>query len=64
MALRVYPCFIAPADQIVSKTYTTRIEGENTRLRHYLAGVAPQDVILFQVCENAEIQEFDCYFTT
>ena len=24
-------------DQIVSKTYMTRVEGENTRLRHYLA---------------------------
>ncbi len=25
------------AKRIVSKTYRTRIEGENTRLRHYLA---------------------------
>jgi len=33
----VYPCFIADGDQIVSKTYMTRVEGENTRLRHYLA---------------------------
>ena len=33
----VYPCFIAPQDQIVNKTYMTRAEGENTRLRHYLA---------------------------
>jgi len=24
-------------DHIVSKTYMTRVEGENTRLRHYLA---------------------------
>ncbi|NJK51337.1 IS1 family transposase, partial [Candidatus Gracilibacteria bacterium] len=24
-------------DHLVSKTYMTRIEGENTRLRHYLA---------------------------
>lgn len=24
-------------DQIVSKTYMTRVENENTRLRHYLA---------------------------
>lgn len=30
--------FIADGDQkIVSKTYMTRVEGENTRLRHYLA---------------------------
>ncbi|WP_407896494.1 IS1 family transposase [Scytonema sp. NUACC26] len=34
---KVYPCFLSPGDQIVSKTYMTRIEGENTRLRHYLA---------------------------
>ncbi len=33
----VYPKFIPPGDQIVSKTYMTRVEGENTRLRHYLA---------------------------
>jgi IS1 family transposase len=25
------------ADHIVNKTYMTRVEGENTRLRHYLA---------------------------
>jgi len=39
VALRwnVYPKFIADGDQIVSKTYMTRVEGENTRLRHYLA---------------------------
>jgi insertion element IS1 protein InsB len=29
--------FIPDGDQIVSKTYLTRVEGENTRLRHYLA---------------------------
>ena len=33
----VYPKFIPNGDQIVSKTYMTRVEGENTRLRHYLA---------------------------
>jgi insertion element IS1 protein InsB len=33
----VYPGFIPVGDQIVSKTYMTRVEGENTRLRHYLA---------------------------
>jgi len=31
---RVYPIFIQDADHIVSKTYMTRVEGENTRLRH------------------------------
>lgn len=30
----VYPQFILVGDQIVSKTYMTRVEGENTRLRH------------------------------
>lgn len=34
---KVYPMFIPDSDQIVSKTYMTRVEGENTRLRHYLA---------------------------
>ena len=34
---RVYPLFIPEADHIVSKTYMIRVEGENTRLRHYLA---------------------------
>ena len=34
---KVYPNFIPDGDQIISKTYMTRVEGENTRLRHYLA---------------------------
>ncbi len=29
--------YIQPEDHLVSKTYMTRVEGENTRLRHYLA---------------------------
>ncbi len=33
----VYKLFVDEADHIVSKTYMTRVEGENTRLRHYLA---------------------------
>ena len=33
----VYPMFIPDKDQILCKTYMTRVEGENTRLRHYLA---------------------------
>ena len=33
----VYPMFIPDGDQIICKTYMTRVEGENTRLRHYLA---------------------------
>jgi len=30
----VYPQFIEDADRIVNKTYMTRVEGENTRLRY------------------------------
>lgn len=33
----VYSSLIDDADHLVSKTYMTRVEGENTRLRHYLA---------------------------
>lgn len=33
----VYPRFIPEGDQIISKTYMIRVEGENTRVRHYLA---------------------------
>ena len=29
--------FIPDGDPIICKTYMTRVEGENTRLRHYLA---------------------------
>ena len=34
---KVYQSFIDDADHIVDKTYMTRVESENTRLRHYLA---------------------------
>ncbi|BAZ65942.1 insertion element protein [Fischerella sp. NIES-4106] len=34
---KVYPKFIPDGDQIVSKIGMTRVEGENSRLRHYLA---------------------------
>ncbi len=34
---KVYPQFIPEGDQIISKTSMTRVEGENGRLRHYLA---------------------------
>ena len=34
--------FIEDIDQIVSQTYMTRVEGENCRLRHYLAGLKSQ----------------------
>ena len=31
---KVYPMYIQPEDHLVCKTYMTRVEGENTRLRH------------------------------
>jgi IS1 family transposase len=34
---RVYQCFIDDLDHLVSKVAMTRVEGENSRLRHYLA---------------------------
>lgn len=33
----VYPCLINDGDHLVQKTAMTRVEGENSRLRHYLA---------------------------
>lgn len=33
----VYPCLINEWDHLVSKTAMTRVEGENSRVRHYLA---------------------------
>ena len=44
---KVYPSFIPDGDQIVSKTYMTRVENENTRLRHYLARLRAQNFMLF-----------------
>lgn len=40
---KVYPQFIPDGDQIICKTYMTRVEGENTRLRHYLGGAYAPD---------------------
>ncbi|MBR8839474.1 MAG: IS1 family transposase [Stigonema ocellatum SAG 48.90 = DSM 106950] len=34
---KVYPNFLPDGDQIISKIAMTRVEGENSRLRHYLA---------------------------
>ncbi len=45
----VYPGFIPPGDQIVSKTYMIRVESENTRLRHYERPSASQNLMLFQI---------------
>lgn len=40
---KVYPSFIPDGDQIICKIYMTRVEGENTRLRHYLGGAYAPD---------------------
>ena len=37
MAMWFIPSSQEDADHIVNKTYMTLVEGENTRLRHYLA---------------------------
>ena len=52
---KVYQSFINDVDQIVDKTYMTRVEGENTRLRHYLARVASQNFVLLQISRYAEV---------
>jgi IS1 family transposase len=36
----VYPLFIDEADQIVSKSYMTRVEGENTKFLALLSTLA------------------------
>ncbi len=51
---KVYPNFIADGDQIVSKTYMTRVEGENTRLRHYLARLHRKTLCYSRVSGNAQ----------
>jgi insertion element IS1 protein InsB len=47
----VYPMFIPDGDQIVSKTYMTRVESENTRLRHYLARLT-RKTLCYSKCEQ------------
>ena len=41
----VYKMFINPEAQIISNTSMTRVEAENTRLRHYLARIEKLYVI-------------------
>lgn len=50
----VYPGFIPDGDQIICKTYMTRVEGENTRLRHYLARLHRKTLCYSLVRGNAE----------
>ncbi len=42
----VYPKFIDASQHIVSKTYMTRVEGENTRLRHYDRTATSENALL------------------
>jgi insertion element IS1 protein InsB len=51
---KVYPNFIPNGDQIVSKTYMTRVENENTRLRHYLARLHRKTLCYSRVSRNAK----------
>lgn len=50
---KVYPMYIQPEDHLVSKTYMTRVEGENTRLRHPERSIAPKNIMLLQILGNA-----------
>ena len=40
---KVYQSFINHVEQILDKTYMTRVEGENTRLRYYDRSVRSQN---------------------
>jgi IS1 family transposase len=51
---KVYPMFIPDGDQIICKTYMTRVEGENTRLRHYLARVKRKTLCYSRIRRNAQ----------
>ena len=50
----VYPSFVPEGDKIISKTYMTRVEGENTRLRHYLARLHRKTLCYSRIGGDAE----------
>jgi insertion element IS1 protein InsB len=50
----VYQKFINSEDQIISKTYMTRVEGENTSLRHYLARLGRKTLCYSKSAEMVE----------
>ena len=53
----VYPQFIEDPDPIVNKTYMTRVEGENTRLRHPDSSLKKKNSWLFwrqNKCSNIQ----------
>lgn len=51
----VYPVFIEDDSHLVSKTYMTRVEGENTRLRHYLARLHRKTL-----CYSKSLEMLEC----
>ena len=51
----VYPKFIDGSQHVVSKTYMTRVEGENTRLRHYLARLHRKTL-----CYSKSVEMIEC----
>lgn len=51
----VYPQFIDEEDHVISKTYMTRVEGENTRLRHYLARLSRKTLCYSKSLEMLEM---------
>jgi hypothetical protein len=50
---KVYPNFIAEEDQIISKTYMTRVEGENTRRATLSSSFETKKPLLFKIGANA-----------
>ena len=55
MARAVKKCFIDDLEHLVSKTYMTRVEGENSRMRHKERTTTPQDLLLLQVLRDAQV---------
>jgi len=51
----VYPVFIEDDSHLLSKTYMTRIEGENTRVASLFGTIAPQDVVLLKSIEMLSV---------
>jgi len=49
----VYPMFMTDGDPIICKTYMTRVEGENTRLRHYASQTLSPDT--WRILQSGEM---------
>lgn len=59
---KVYQSFIDDSDQIIDKTYMTRVESENTRLCHYLARLHRQTLCYSKSVDMLKYSIFACYF--